>query len=98
MRICCPISQRTSPPCIPISISDNGSIVACSREAKRLGVRTGLRVRDARKLAPGIALVPDCPSYYRAVHVTLVEILESTPCRVEVRGIDEMYLEEVNVD
>lgn len=74
-------------------MGEGGCIVACSREAKRYGVKTGMRVRQARKLAPTITFVPDSAAYYRAVHVTLVEILEATPCRVEVRGIDEMYLE-----
>lgn len=74
-------------------VGEGGCVVACSREAKRYGVKTGMRVREARLLAPDMTFVPDSAVYYRAIHVTLIEILEATPCRVEVRGIDEMYME-----
>lgn len=73
-------------------VSEGGCIVAASREAKRLGVKTGMRVADARLLAPDISLVRDTPSYYRAVHAEVLRILESTPCHLDVRGIDEMRL------
>jgi len=73
-------------------ISEGGCIVAASREAKRLGVKTGMRVREARQRAPGIRLVRDTPPYYRAIHAEVLKILHDTPCRVDVRGIDEMRL------
>jgi DNA polymerase-4 len=73
-------------------ISEGGCIVAASREAKRLGVKTGMRVRDAQAIAPDIVLVRDTPAYYRAIHAQVLRILEATPCRLDVRGIDEMRL------
>lgn len=73
-------------------VSEGSCVVAASREAKRLGVQTGMRVFEARKLVPGIALVRDTPSYYRAIHARTLKILENTPCQVIVRGIDEMGL------
>lgn len=66
--------------------------MAASREAKRLGVKTGMRVFEARRLARDIVLVRDTPAYYRAIHARTLKILEDTPCRVVVRGIDEMAL------
>lgn len=73
-------------------VSEGGCIVAASREAKRLGVKTGMRVFEARRLARDIVLVRDTPAYYRAIHARTLKILEDTPCRVVVRGIDEMAL------
>lgn len=73
-------------------VSEGGCVVAASREAKRLGVRTGMRVFEARRLARDIVLVRDTPAYYRAIHARTLKILEDTPCRVIVRGIDEMAL------
>lgn len=73
-------------------VSEGGCIVAASREAKLLGVKTGMRVRDARVLAPELVLVRDTPQYYRAIHAEVLRILEATPCALDVRGIDEMRL------
>lgn len=73
-------------------VSEGGCIVAASREAKRLGIRTGMRVFEARRLAPELILVRDTPAYYRAIHARTLKILTDTPCRVVVRGIDEMAL------
>lgn len=72
---------------------DGGCVVAASREAKRLGVRSGMRGQEARRCAPDIIFVRDTPHYYRLLHGKLLRILEDTPCRVCVRGIDEMRLE-----
>ncbi len=81
----------------PVGVSpyggDGGCVVAASREAKRLGVKTGMRGREARRCAPDIILVRDTPHYYRLLHGKLLHILNSTPCRMSVRGIDEMRLE-----
>ncbi|MCC7543172.1 hypothetical protein IT415_00465 [bacterium] len=74
-------------------VSDNGCIVAASREAKRMGVKTAMRVSEARRRVPGIILVRDTPQYYRAIHAEVLRILEATLCRLDVRGIDEMRLE-----
>lgn len=74
-------------------ISNGGCIVAASREAKRMGVKTAMRVQEAKQRAPGIVLVRDTPQYYRAIHAEVLKILEATPCRIDVRGIDEMRLE-----
>lgn len=73
-------------------VSDASCIVAASREAKQCGIRTGMRVWEARKLAPDLVCVRDTPPYYRAIHGTALRVLEDTPCRVYVRGIDEMAL------
>ena len=48
---------------------ESSIIIAPSIEAKRFGVKTGMRVRDARLLCPGlITRLPDPPKY-RDVHV-----------------------------
>ena len=73
-------------------VSDTSCIVAASREAKQRGIRTGMRVWEARKLAADLVCVRDTPSYYRAIHSETLQVLEDTPCRVYVRGIDEMGL------
>lgn len=73
-------------------LSEKSCVVAVSREAKQLGIRTGMRVYEVRRLLPDIVFVRDTPAYYRAIHARTLKILEDTPCRVAVRGIDEMAL------
>lgn len=82
---------------LPVGVSpyggEAGCVVAASREAKRFGVRTGMRGGEARRLAPAIKFVRDTPHYYRLLHGELLKILEESVCRVTVRGIDEMRLD-----
>lgn len=83
---------RGKPVAVCPFVSGGSCVVAASIEAKRLGIRTGMRVFEARRLVPDIIFVRDTPSYYRAIHARTLKILEDTPCRVVVRGIDEMAL------
>lgn len=73
-------------------LGDGCCVVAASREAKLYGVRTGLRVRDARRLCPEIVLISDSPTSYRQVHASFMQVLDNTVCRVQSRGIDEAWM------
>jgi len=74
-------------------INDATCVIAASVEAKRYGVKTGTSVRDARRLCPHIHLISDDPSVYRLYHRRIVEALETTRCRVNIKSIDEAFLE-----
>ena len=45
----------------PIAVLADNAVVACSPEARRLGVRRGMRRRDAHARAPGLHLAPADP-------------------------------------
>ena len=64
--------------------------IAASYEAKAFGVKTGTRVSEARKLCPGIEIVPARPPLYVDVHHRIVEIVESCIHVDHVLSIDEM--------
>src|SRR4051812_8121177 len=49
--------------------SPNGCVVAPSIEAKQYGIRTGMTVRDAKLLYPGVIVRTPDPPKYRAVHM-----------------------------
>ncbi len=68
------------------------SIVAASAEAKRAGVRGGVKVDNARRMCPGIHIVSDSPHSYRAIHRQIMAVLQATPCMVEAKSIDEAVL------
>jgi len=67
--------------------------IAASYAAKKLGVKTGTRVSDARMMCPGILIVEARPAIYVEYHRKLVEAVESCIHVEEVWSIDEMLCE-----
>jgi len=68
-------------------------IITCSYEARARGVRTGMRLKEARRLCPDLVQCPARPHRYaqvsRAIMAALVEV---TP-DVEVFSVDEAFLD-----
>ncbi len=73
--------------------SDWATIIAPSYEAKRLGVRCGTRVDEAKRLAPGIVIIETDPPKYRYVHRVIKRIFEEYAPRVTMKSIDEGVLD-----
>ncbi len=65
--------------------------IAASYEAKRFGVKTGVRVADARRMCPGLRVVAARPERYVEFHHRLVEVVESCVHVEHVCSIDEMW-------
>ncbi len=65
------------------------TIVSSSREARDLGIRTGMRVFEAQAICPRIVVVEPNPPLYRAASDQLIEILESHSPEVLRMSIDE---------
>lgn len=83
---------RGKPIVVAAYTTNNGCILAASVEAKRYGIKTGMRIKDAKYLYPHlIALSPD-PSKYRVVNRKLTTLLEEYSPHVSVQSIDEMVL------
>lgn len=76
--------------------TDRGCVLAASREAKRLGVKTGMRVNDARQLCHHLAVLPSDPDKYRAVNKQLFAIMSSYTPHISVESIDEMVVKMPN--
>jgi DNA polymerase-4 len=74
---------------IPLDTPHTG-LIAASREAKRLGVKRGLWVREARRLCPEIAIVPARHEQYVRLHKAIVAAIEGVLPVLAVRSIDEM--------
>ena len=75
---------------VPV-LSDSTSCIAASKEAKRFGVKTGTRVREARQLCPEIVFVESRPKIYTEFHQRFVAALESQIQIAEVMSIDEAW-------
>ncbi len=73
-------------------LNDATCIIAASIEAKRLGIKTGTNVGEAKRLCPDIALIEARPAPYRQFHGRIMAALDQTRCRVIIRSIDEALL------
>jgi DNA polymerase-4 len=73
--------------------SDWSTIIAPSYEAKRLGVRCGTRVGEAKRLAPGIVIIETDPPKYRYVHGVMKAIFHEYAPQVTMKSIDEGVLD-----
>jgi DNA polymerase-4 len=79
----------------PIGVCEHlgGIIIAPSIEAKRLGIKLGTTVWDARKIYPKIVLLPVDPDKYRQVTRGFLKILYDYTDEVEKFSIDEAFLD-----
>jgi DNA polymerase-4 len=65
------------------------TIVSSSREARDLGIKTGMKVYEAKAIFPGIVVRDPNPPLYRAASDQLIEILERHSPDVLRMSIDE---------
>jgi DNA polymerase-4 len=82
-------SLRNRPLAIAAYATGAGTIVSASREARDLGIRTGMRVFEAKAIFPGIAVAEPNPPLYRAVSDQLIEIMTRHSPEVLRMSIDE---------
>lgn len=68
-------------------------IIAASTEAKKQGVGTGTRVSDAKKLCPGIILVPADFAKYEYISREFIKICSSYSPVCEVFSLDECFID-----
>lgn len=69
--------------------TDQTMIVTCSYEAKAVGVKLGMKLRDAKKLCPGLIGVESDPPKYRYVYHKLLDIMNDYSAHVTMKSIDE---------
>ncbi len=84
---------RGKPVAVAAYVEDRGCILAASVEAKRLGIKTGMRVRDGKFLCPQLVVLPPDPNKYRFVNRQLLKVLQSYSPEVSVESIDEMVMD-----
>jgi len=74
-------------------LSKNGCVIAASIEAKQQGVKTAMRISDARSICPDIVLVENEPAKYRFVSEKVFTLLKEYSEKIEVYSIDEAFLD-----
>lgn len=83
---------RGKPVVVAAYTTNNGCVLAASREAKKIGIKTGKRVKDAKYMYPRLVVLPADPSKYRVVNEQLTTLLLSYSPNLSVESIDEMVL------
>ncbi|HJY99006.1 MAG TPA: hypothetical protein VJ227_04850 [Patescibacteria group bacterium] len=84
---------RGKPVAVAAFTSPGGCILAASVEAKRLGIKTGMRVREGRKIYSGLMVLPPDPWKYRGVHLKLRQIVSEYTVSFTPKSIDEFVLD-----
>lgn len=81
---------RNKPTAVVPVMTDRTCCIAASYEAKKLGIKTGTLVTDARKICPEINLVEANHRIYIEYHHKLVETIETCIHVDQIMSIDEV--------
>ena len=99
LNACFAMTEQQANPLLrgrPVGVTNRigswATIIAPSYEAKRLGVKCGTRVADARVLAPGIVIMETEPDKYKYVHRQLKSIFADY-APFAMKSIDEGVLD-----
>lgn len=84
---------RGKPVAVCAYTTPSGCILAASVEAKRLGIKTGMRVKEGKLLCRNLVILPSDPWKYRNVHLKLKKLLENYSSEVIPKSIDEFVVD-----
>ena len=84
---------RGKPLGVCASLHDTSCLIAASKEAKAMGIKTGTLVYKARKICPKIILLKAEPEKYREVNRQINRIFLDYTKAVEIYSIDESFLD-----
>ncbi len=84
---------RDKPVAVAAYDTPNGCIVAPSVQAKKLGIKVGMQVKEGRLLCPDLIVLTPDPDKYRSVHTALKKILSVYTPVVVPKSIDEFVLD-----
>ncbi len=84
---------RGKPVAVVPVIADTTFVIAASYEAKAFGVKTGIRVGDAKRMCPGLVLVRATHGEYIKFHHKVHEAIDTVIPIHAVRSVDEFACE-----
>ena len=92
------VDQRDFPSLLgqPVAITNGlrGScVITSSYEARAKGVRTGMRLPEARKLCPNLVQRPARPEVYARVSTNIMQALHEVCPDMEVFSVDEAFID-----
>jgi DNA polymerase IV len=84
---------RGKPLVVAAYSTPNAFILAPSIEAKAIGIKMGMNVRDARQIYPNVIVRMPDPPKYRDVHQKFMNIFQSYSPDVTAKSIDEAIID-----
>ncbi len=81
---------RGRPVAVVPMLADSTCVIAASYECKAFGVKTGTRVAEAKRMCPGITLIPATPTKYVTYHHRVLDVVGQVLPIDKVCSIDEM--------
>ena len=69
--------------------TENTAIITASYEAKKFGVKVGMRFKEAKALVPDIIAVETDPPKYRFVYHKLMDLMKTYSPHVVMKSLDE---------
>jgi DNA polymerase-4 len=84
---------RGKPIAVAAYITPNGCILAPSIEAKALGIKCGMKVKEGRQIWPDLIVMPPDPWKYRFINRKLRQLFHTYTPNVEVASIDEVNMD-----
>jgi len=80
----------------PVAVTNGAQgtcIITSSYEARAYGIRTGMRLQEARRLCPQLIQIPAQPHRYAEVSTNIMDALTTITPDVEVFSVDEAFLD-----
>lgn len=92
------IEQRERPelrgrPIAVINGNQGSCIITCSYEARAYGIKTGMRLQEARKRCPELIPCSARPKLYSQISDEVISALEKITPDIEVFSVDEAFLD-----
>lgn len=83
------VRLRGRPLAVVNRLAGDAMVITASYEAKTHGVKTGMRISDAKRLCRGLVVTETDPPKYRYVYHKLLDIMNSYSASVSMKSIDE---------
>lgn len=80
----------------PLAITNGNQgtcIITCSYEARAYGIKTGMRLKEARRLCPELIQCPAHPERYAETSAAIMEALRDITPDIEIFSVDEAFLD-----
>ncbi len=95
------IEQRDFPELfgMPVAVTNgkHGScIITCSYEARAFGIKTGMKIYEARKICPHLIQRSSRPKVYAATSTRIMDVLYRITPDIQIYSVDEAFLELTN--
>lgn len=87
---------RGKPVVVAAYKTPSGCVIAPSIEAKKVGIRVGMTVRDAKLLYKNVIVLTPDPPKYRTVHMQFSKLFKEYSPNVTPKSIDEAVIDFAN--